>query len=158
MSQAAAACRSSGSRSEAMKVKKGSGGAAGAGAAAPACTEEELRGRRAGISPEDVLGLQKITSGEPRRGPEERGRAGVAPLSGEAGGRLRPPGAERRRNCALSAPRGSLPFAVAGEGGRRRPSFLEGSRCGTPGSGWGEWIRGFWNSRLQDISSRAQKG
>ncbi|XP_015277391.1 PREDICTED: protein unc-119 homolog A [Gekko japonicus] len=45
-----------------MKVKKGGGGAAGAGAAAPACTEEELRGRRAGISPEDVLGLQNITS------------------------------------------------------------------------------------------------
>ncbi|XP_054857700.1 protein unc-119 homolog A [Eublepharis macularius] len=61
MSQAAAACRSSGSRSEAMKVKKGGGGAAGA-AAAPTCTEEELLGRRAGISPEDVLGLQKITS------------------------------------------------------------------------------------------------
>uniref|UniRef100_A0ACB8ECV1 Uncharacterized protein n=1 Tax=Sphaerodactylus townsendi TaxID=933632 RepID=A0ACB8ECV1_9SAUR len=63
MSQAAAACRSSGSRSGAMKVKKGGGGGA-AGAAAPACTEDELRGRRAaGISPEDVLGLQKITSG-----------------------------------------------------------------------------------------------
>ncbi|XP_058019935.1 protein unc-119 homolog A [Ahaetulla prasina] len=51
-----------------MKVKKGSGaaanGAAGAGAAAATvglCSEDELL-RKAAISPEDVLGLGKITS------------------------------------------------------------------------------------------------
>ncbi|XP_061460997.1 protein unc-119 homolog A [Rhineura floridana] len=67
----AANTRSAGGRdgSSAMKVKKGSGGggapgAAGGGggatAAAP-CTEEEVL-RKAVISPEDVLGLPKITS------------------------------------------------------------------------------------------------
>ncbi|XP_053131560.1 protein unc-119 homolog A isoform X2 [Hemicordylus capensis] len=53
-----------------MKVKKGSGGGGGGGAtpagagaagAGAACTEEELL-RKALISPEDVLGLQKITA------------------------------------------------------------------------------------------------
>ncbi|CAI5794593.1 Protein unc-119 homolog A [Podarcis lilfordi] len=76
---AAAATRSAAAQSSsrssrsggAMKVKKGSGagggGAPGAGAgggaaaAAAACTEEELL-RKAAISPEDVLGLPKITS------------------------------------------------------------------------------------------------
>lgn len=71
-----------------MKVKKGSGGGAppgagSGGAAAAACTEEELL-RKALISPEDVLGLQKITAGE-RQGAGKRqgrpaGRAGGAPV------------------------------------------------------------------------------
>ncbi|XP_075296188.1 protein unc-119 homolog A isoform X1 [Opisthocomus hoazin] len=44
-----------------MKVKKSAGAGAGAGAVAAARTEEEL-GRKGLIGPDDVLGLQRVTS------------------------------------------------------------------------------------------------
>lgn len=108
--------RERGGGAGAMKVKRSSG----AGAAAPACTEDELL-RKALIGPEDVLGLQKVTTGE-------RGmlRGARRPRGGPGPGR----GAGRR------LPAGARLCSAAGQGAAR-PSRSRGAaeQASCPGPG-----------------------
>lgn len=127
----------SGTSGGAMKVKKGSSaaanGAAGAGAAAATaglCSEDELL-RKAAISPEDVLGLGKITSGESGGG---RGQADAAAWRSRSGRRARGAASQPRRDCGegaagVGSPRQSL------AGARRGSRGAEGLAC--PGKGRG---------------------